>query len=247
MGQLRLAGEIAAAVNGVIAGWLRKIAVTDADHALRITQSGSGDGLRVDVGSDAFRVRSGAVARVPRLELDDDATYLDKDASDNLTLTDVVTGTKTLADLAAGGGGGGGHQIQRVVLSSGYHATSSTSFVDVDSSSLSITMTTGANWVVLGLFGGFFRVTANGGGSGYLDFTIDGDRQGPAGGIYGQAQPTITGQTLGFSLGMLWVVQVDAGEHTFRPQWRLNIGTSISLYHGLGSTPALNFFVAELM
>lgn len=40
--------------------------------------------------------------RVPRLEVDDATTYVDKDGSDNLTLTDAVTGTKTLAQLATG-------------------------------------------------------------------------------------------------------------------------------------------------
>lgn len=249
MGQLRLAGEIAAAINGVIGGWLRRITTSDADPALRITQSGSGDGLRVDVGSDAFRVQSGAVARAPRLELDDAGTYLDKDGADNLTLTDAVTGTKTLAELAAGGGGGG-HQIQRVVRSStsGIYMTTSISWVDIDSTNLSITMTTGASWVLLGLVGGAFQVAATAGGSGFVTFTVDGTRQGSTnGGVYAQAQPTITDQILNFSVGALWLVQVTAGEHTFRPQWRLNIGTELRLLWGVGGTPALQFLVAELI
>ena len=41
--------------------------------------------------------------RVPRLEVDDATTYIDKDGSDNMTLTDAVTGTKTLADLNGSG------------------------------------------------------------------------------------------------------------------------------------------------
>jgi len=43
--------------------------------------------------------------RVPRVELDNSTTYLDKDGSNNLTLTDAVTGTKTLAQLSAAGAG----------------------------------------------------------------------------------------------------------------------------------------------
>jgi len=39
--------------------------------------------------------------RVPRLEVDDASTYVDKDGSNNLTFTDAVTGTKTLAQLGA--------------------------------------------------------------------------------------------------------------------------------------------------
>jgi hypothetical protein len=37
--------------------------------------------------------------RMPRLEIDGAATYIDKDGSGNMTLTDAVTGTKTLAEL----------------------------------------------------------------------------------------------------------------------------------------------------
>ncbi len=43
--------------------------------------------------------------RVPRLEIDGATTYIDKDGSNNLTLTDAVTGTKTLAQLGAAGTG----------------------------------------------------------------------------------------------------------------------------------------------
>ena len=44
--------------------------------------------------------------RVPRLEVDDATTFIDKDVSDNMTFEDAVTGSKTLAELSAGGGGG---------------------------------------------------------------------------------------------------------------------------------------------
>jgi len=37
-----------------------------------------------------------------KVEIDNISTYIDKDASNNMTFTDAVTGTKTLADLAAG-------------------------------------------------------------------------------------------------------------------------------------------------
>jgi len=43
--------------------------------------------------------------RVPRLEVDDATTFIDKDASNNMTFEDAVTGSKTLAELATGGGG----------------------------------------------------------------------------------------------------------------------------------------------
>ena len=40
--------------------------------------------------------------RVPRLEVDDATTYIDKDVSDNMTFTDAVTGTKKLSELGGG-------------------------------------------------------------------------------------------------------------------------------------------------
>ena len=43
--------------------------------------------------------------RVPRLEVDDASTYIDKDGSDNMTLTDAVTGTVLLGDLSTGSTG----------------------------------------------------------------------------------------------------------------------------------------------
>lgn len=43
--------------------------------------------------------------RVPQLQLDNATTYIDKDESNNITFTDAVTGTKTLAQLAAVSGG----------------------------------------------------------------------------------------------------------------------------------------------
>ena len=41
--------------------------------------------------------------RVPRLEVDDATTFIDKDGSNNMTFEDAVTGSKTLAQLATGG------------------------------------------------------------------------------------------------------------------------------------------------
>jgi hypothetical protein len=236
MGQLRLAGEIAAAINGVIGGWLRRITVADADPALRIAQSGSGDGLRVDVGSNAFRVRPGGVARAPRLELDDASTYLDKDASNNLTLTDALTGTKTLAELAAGGGGGGGHQIQRVVGNSDHYVTTSTQWVDIHSTELSITMTTGSSWVRVTLQGNSYN-TAN--DHTRFDLTIDGSRQGSDMGLVNEKSNFAHG------LHMVWEGQLSSGSHTFRPQWKVLTGATYLL--ATSSTCPVLFIVEELL
>jgi len=47
---------------------------------------------------------SAGVTTVTRLQIDDANSYIDEDGSSNMTFTDAVTGTKTLAELAAGGG-----------------------------------------------------------------------------------------------------------------------------------------------
>lgn len=237
MGELRLAGAIAEVVQGVVSGWLRKISVSDGDPALRIVQSGAGDGLRVEMGAEAFQVGPGAVPRVPRLEVDDANTYLDKDAGNNLVLADAVTGVKTLAQLAAGGGGGGGHQVQRQVVNSfGTYTTTSTAFVDIDSTNLAITMTTGASWVVIFLTGTTWNSSTPGN---MFDIAIDGVRQGGDNGIHYEVGSTPHGVSL------IWVAQVSAGSHQFKPQWRVSAGT--------GSLPATStispvmFAVVELL
>jgi hypothetical protein len=64
-------------------------------------------------------------ARVPRLEVDNADTYLDKDGAGNMTFKDVVTGEVTLADLLAGGGGGGVLNLDGGFADSVYGGTSS--------------------------------------------------------------------------------------------------------------------------
>ena len=236
MGQLRLAGALVEAVQGLVNGWLRRIEANDSDPALRIVQSGSGDGLRIEMGADTLRVGPGAVPLVPRLEVDDATTYLDKDASNNLVLADAVTGAKTLAELAAGGGGGG-HQVQRVVVDSvGTYQTTSTTFVDIDAARLSITMTTGASWVLIFLTGTTWNNSSPGN---MFDVTIDGVRQGGANGIHYEVGNVPHGVSL------TWLTQVAAGSHQFRPQWRVSSGTGVLA--ASSSTSPVMFAVVEIL
>jgi hypothetical protein len=53
-----------------------------------------------------------------RVEIDADTCYIDRDGSNNMTFTDAVTGTKTLAELAAGGGGGA--SLEEIVAQGGH-------------------------------------------------------------------------------------------------------------------------------
>jgi hypothetical protein len=215
MAQLKLAGAIADIVNGVVNGWLRKVTVGDSDPGLHVTQSGAGDGLRVEMGANTFRVGPGAVPRVPRLEVDDAATYIDKDGGNNMVLADAITGVKTLAQLAAGGGGGGSPpQVQRVVINDqGTYTTQSTSFVDIDSTRLVINMTTGASWVLILLTGTTWNTSVP---SNMFDISIDGVRQGGTNGIHYESSNVAHGVSL------VWLAPVSAGTHTFKPQWRVS-------------------------
>jgi len=235
MTQLRLAGAIADVVNGVVSGWLRKITVSDADPGLRITQSGAGDGLRVDMGANTFRVGPNAIPRVPKLEMDDVATYIDKDGGNNMILADAVTGVKTLAQLASGGGGG--HQVQRVLVNDfGTYTTNSTTFVDIDGTRLIINMTTGASWVLLFLTGTTWNDSAP---ANMFDFTIDGSRQGGANGIHYESSNVAHGVSL------IWVAQVAVGAHVFKPQWRVSAANA-NLPATSTISPAM-FAVIELL
>lgn len=50
----------------------------------------------------SFSLHNRLIVLTSRVYIDDVETYFDTDASKNLILTDIVTGTKTLAELAAG-------------------------------------------------------------------------------------------------------------------------------------------------
>jgi hypothetical protein len=134
-----------------------------------------------------------------------------------------------------GGGGGGGYQIARVVLTSGDYQTTTTTFVDIDTDNLVINMTTGDSLVLLLLVGSLYVSSLK---YCWLDFTIDGERQGQDKGVqYVQAPYTQ-------DIQITCLTQVSAGSHTFRPQWR-GTGGSCLLRASSDNTPLL-FVVIEL-
>ena len=134
-----------------------------------------------------------------------------------------------------GGGGGGGHQIARVVRASGDYQITSQSFVDIDTNNLVINLTTGASWVWLLLTGSVYVGSLQ---YGCFDFTIDGVRQGQAKGVQ-QVQASYVED-----IQIAWLVEVTAGSHVFRPQWRVTGGMGL-LRASSAETPLL-FAVLEL-
>lgn len=133
------------------------------------------------------------------------------------------------------GEGGGGHQIARVVRTSGDYQTSSTSFVDIDTDNLAINLTTGDSWVMLVLAGSLYVSSIQ---YACIDFTIDGERVGGAKGVQ-QAQAAYMQ-----SAHFVWLAQVAAGGHVFRPQWRVTGGYA-NLRASDAETPLL-FAVIEM-
>lgn len=103
----------------------------------------------------------------------------------------------------------------------GDYSTTQTTFVDVDSSNLSLTITT---------FGGPVRVwfdgtILNAGGITYLDVDVDGSRQW---GDDGLAEiPAGTAHVSFFRR----ITGLSAGVHTFTLQWKVSAGTA-TLYSG---------------
>lgn len=100
------------------------------------------------------------------------------------------------------------------------YTTTSTTFVDVDSSKLTLTITTNGGDVMVG-FHGAVR-SSDSWGNVYLDVAVDGTREGGANGLVLAQSNTIN------PVGFVHLVSgLAAGEHTFTLQWRVsgNTGT----------------------
>ncbi len=127
---------------------------------------------------------------------------------------------------------------------SGSYTTTSTTFVDVDATNLNLSINTDRHRVMIAVVAG-----GNGGGGNLeimLDVALDGTRLGGDNGlVLGQAYTA--GAT--FPLGFTYITDsLSPGTHTFKLQWRLNTGTTSTLYGALTGTNAtpLRFAVVEL-
>jgi len=130
---------------------------------------------------------------------------------------------------------GGGHQVGRIVRTAGDYQTSSTSFVDIDTTNLALNLTTGDSWVYL-LLAGSLSVSSL--GQVHLDFTVDGQRVGTTKGVQQVQAAYIEDIQIG------WLAYISAGSHVFRPQWRVSGGVA-TLRASNAETPLL-FAAVEL-
>jgi hypothetical protein len=105
------------------------------------------------------------------------------------------------------------------------YTTTSTSFVDLDATNLSITLNLSGSAVLL-LFTAIS--TTGGGGVAFVDFDIDGTRFA-AGGADGLGS---LGNRTGATIAVL-VTGLSAGNHTFKVKWKANTGAA-TIYAGSG-------------
>lgn len=108
--------------------------------------------------------------------------------------------------------------------------TTSTSFVDVDGTDLSLAITTTGGDVMIGFHGNVSSLN----NYVWFDVTMDGTRIGTDDGfmgIYATSSTNIMVSPVSF---VRLVTNVAAGSHTFKLQWKASAGT-ITLYAGAGT------------
>lgn len=100
------------------------------------------------------------------------------------------------------------------------YSTTSSSFVNVDSTHLALTITTTGGDVLIG-FAGAWQLSQST-YAGYLTVTMDGANLGGASGVVGSGAATLTPVSF-----VILATNVPAGAHTFRLQWRVE---SVTVY-----------------
>lgn len=102
--------------------------------------------------------------------------------------------------------------------------TTSTSFVDIDTTDLSLAITTYGGDVLVHFFG----TTTTSAGQIFFDFTVDGTRNGGDDGLV-RVPSTLTPTSF-----TVLVEGLSAASHTFKMQWKVSSGTA-TLYAGAGT------------
>lgn len=109
------------------------------------------------------------------------------------------------------------------------YTTSSTSFVDVDSTNLALTITTTGGDVLVGFTGSCGET----GGDDFMYFNIDVDGTDVA------DDDGLVRQKLGSNICFTYLVTgLNAGSHTFKLRWKVETGGAATLYAGAGTSKA---------
>lgn len=113
------------------------------------------------------------------------------------------------------------------------YTTTSTSFVDIDATDLSATVTTGGGKMLLFFTGTVYQSATT--ARVYLDISVDGTRLGLDDGltvVRVSSMPSHAGVAIAALSGTL-----SAGSHTFKLQWKVDSGTG-GMYAGAGTATA---------
>jgi hypothetical protein len=122
------------------------------------------------------------------------------------------------------------------------YTTTSTSFVNVDGTKLSLSITSAGGDVLIGFCGCILQSA----GTVFYDVEVDAVRTGGDDGLC-VVSPTAASQRLNASFFKL-IQGLSAGVHTFKLQWRVNAGTA-TLLSGAGTSNGdihPQFFVREV-
>lgn len=137
--------------------------------------------------------------------------------------------------------GGGTLASALYTRTAGDYTTTSTTFVDVDGTNLSLTITTGAHRVLIGFVGSAVDATSD--AFVYLDVDVDGTRIGNAQGLTANQQFTAGAYLQNASFTVMSAI-LSAASHTFKLQWRVSGGTA-TLRGGTSGQPVSQFWVME--
>jgi hypothetical protein len=126
----------------------------------------------------------------------------------------------------------------RYVRTTANYTTTSTTFVDVDSTNLALTITTGARRVSIGVVA---SVSNSGTNNVFLDLLVDGTSESGGVGVV-----LSKSASLNDPISLTWLSAVlTAASHTFKLQWKTAAGTA-TLYGGQAGGPVMQFWVAEM-
>lgn len=145
-----------------------------------------------------------------------------------------------------GAGGSASNLVSGKVERTGQGANltiASATWADMDSTNLSIALTTGARRVLLMLSGRISQ--SNGSNTMAFGFSVDGTAKYDGNGLVAMQMGSTSG--VSHPLGLSWITDVlTAGAHTFRPRWARLGGTgTISAHQGAGDY--LTFSAVELL
>jgi hypothetical protein len=104
--------------------------------------------------------------------------------------------------------------------------TTSTSFVDIDATDLSLTITTNGGAVMVGFYGSLTTPA----GAGYLDVDVDGTRWAGDDGLI-----RATANQSSAVCFVILVTGLSAASHTFKLQWKAGSSATLTLYAGAGT------------